>query len=923
MSNTGNAVALHAEIEELKSRLNETEETLRAIRNGEVDAIVVSGEKGEKNSLALGAAILGTWDYVKISKGLKITWSDQMCRLFGVLPGEKITEELISSRIHADDRKKAGEDYRKSIENHTQYESEYRVIWPDNSIHWIHATGKVMINEEPGIDFRATGIANDITIRKKAELELKESEERYRLLSDTMTQGVIHRDSEGKIVFINPAGERILGVNSSELLGKRHEHEMYQEDGKLIDSSEHPSEIALRTGLYSIGDIVRIYNSREDKYRWLSIDTMPLFRKNQTRPYQVYSVFEDITERRQAEREILRREKLLRSAFDEGSVPMTITSREGIFLRINHAFCKLTGYSEEDLKKMTYQQLTYPDDMEASIRGRDELEKGERTSFRLEKRYIRKDGRIVWVSISSAPVQDDEGNWDYFVTHVQDINKRKVAENRLKESKERFRQLANSIPQLAWIGRSDGYIFWFNHRWYEYTGKTPNEMIGWGWKDVYDPLVSPSILSDWKSLIATGRPFEMINSLLGKDGNFREFLTKTIPIRDKKGLVEQWFGTHTDISELKKVENELKESREKLNIALENGKIGTWEWDLRTNEVIWDERMEKMFGLEPGTFGGTYNDFESLVHEEDLPHMKKALEDALEFDKPYETVYRTNPVYGVSNFISSKGLVTKDREGKPLNMAGVCFDVTGMKQGTEQVLLRLNEDLLRSNMDLQQFAYVASHDLQEPLRMVSSFTQLLELRYGDKLDEDGKEYIHYAVEGSKRMYELLNGLLAYSRIQTRGKEFTEVSMNDVLQKVIENLSLIVNETGAHIDISSLPVIMADESQMIQLIQNLIENSIKFSHGIPEITISARKNNDQHIFSVKDKGIGIEPQYFERIFRIFQRLHRSEEYEGTGIGLAICKRIVERHGGKIWIESAYNEGATFYFSLPVMISKRST
>jgi light-regulated signal transduction histidine kinase (bacteriophytochrome) len=248
-------------------------------------------------------------------------------------------------------------------------------------------------------------------------------------------------------------------------------------------------------------------------------------------------------------------------------------------------------------------------------------------------------------------------------------------------------------------------------------------------------------------------------------------------------------------------------------------------------------------------------------------------------------------------------------------MAGVFFDVTSMKKGTEQVLIKLNEELLRSNRDLQQFAYVASHDLQEPLRMVSSFTQMLMLRYEDKLDEDGKEFIRYAVDGCKRMYDLLNALLAYSRVQTKGKEFVKVDLENVIEKVLQNLSLRISERNALIYKTDLPVLYADENQMIQLIQNLIDNSQKVSNENPKIHISSRSDNYEHIISVTDEGVGISEEYHERVFKIFQRLVTRQEYEGTGIGLAICKRIVERHGGKIWIDSKPGKGSTFHFSIP--------
>ncbi len=268
-----------------------------------------------------------------------------------------------------------------------------------------------------------------------------------------------------------------------------------------------------------------------------------------------------------------------------------------------------------------------------------------------------------------------------------------------------------------------------------------------------------------------------------------------------------------------------------------------------------------------------------------------------------------------TKYISSKALVNKDKDGKPVSMTGVCFDVTGLKEGTEQLVSKLNEELLRSNKELESFAYVASHDLQEPLRMVSSFTQLLEQQYKDKLDDKAHEYIHFAVDGSKRMYDLLNGLLAYSRIHTKGKEFKSVELAQVLENSTKNLALTIKERNAIIKSDELPAVNADESQMIQLFQNLISNSIKFSTETPRIYISSKSETDHYLISVKDEGMGIEPQYFEKIFQIFQRLHPREQYEGTGIGLAICKRIVERHGGTIWVESELGKGSTFFFTIP--------
>ncbi|MBM4279047.1 MAG: hypothetical protein FJ130_14395 [Deltaproteobacteria bacterium] len=235
---------------------------------------------------------------------------------------------------------------------------------------------------------------------------------------------------------------------------------------------------------------------------------------------------------------------------------------------------------------------------------------------------------------------------------------------------------------------------------------------------------------------------------------------------------------------------------------------------------------------------------------------------------------------------------------------------------TNEQLHQKTEDLIRSNKELEQFAYVASHDLQEPLRMVTSYVQLLAQRYKDKLDQDGNEFIDFAADGATRMYQLINDLLAYSRVGTRGHTFEPINCETILQEALDNLKVTLEESGAVVTHDSLPTVMADSLQLGQLFQNLIGNAIKFrGDERPRIHISASRNDSGWTFSVRDNGIGIAPEFTERIFIIFQRLHGPQQYPGTGIGLAVCKKIVERHGGRIWVESEPGKGAAFYFTLP--------
>lgn len=257
-------------------------------------------------------------------------------------------------------------------------------------------------------------------------------------------------------------------------------------------------------------------------------------------------------------------------------------------------------------------------------------------------------------------------------------------------------------------------------------------------------------------------------------------------------------------------------------------------------------------------------------------------------------------VFPVIYFLSYKPLLLQIRE----------------RERVEEKLKQTMAEFARSNSELELFAYVASHDLQEPLRMVTSFTQLLEKRYKNKLDKDADEFIEFILDGATRMQSMINDLLQYSRVGTRGKPFKLTDFESVFGQSLVNLKIAIDENNAIITHDPLPTLMADSTQMIEVFQNLISNAIKFrSKESPQVHVSALKKRNDWVFSVRDNGIGIAPEFFDKLFILFQRLHSRSEYPGTGIGLAVCKKIVERHGGKIWVESEPDKGSTFYFSIP--------
>ncbi|MCF7918551.1 MAG: PAS domain S-box protein [Candidatus Cloacimonetes bacterium] len=386
---------------------------------------------------------------------------------------------------------------------------------------------------------------------------------------------------------------------------------------------------------------------------------------------------------------------------------------------------------------------------------------------------------------------------------------------------------------------------------------------------------------------------------------------------DEIGILIDGFNNMMDQIQEKAQERDkalesLRESENKFRALFESDLIGTHFWDATGEITEANDEFLKIVGYtrEDLTSGVLrWRDLTPPEYTESDNLKLKELEEKAAVT-PFEKEYfhkdgrRVPIILGAATFPGS-------------TVSGVAFilDITERKEAERRIKL-FNEELQRSNKELEQFAYVASHDLQEPLRMISSYTQLLERRYGDRLDQDAKDFIGYAVDGAVRMQRLINDLLSYSRVTTRGKPFEEIDSHIILGLAIANLQQAISEAGAIVTNDDLPVIMADESQLVRVFQNIIDNAIKF-HGneTPRIHVSAKEDDNEWVFSISDNGLGIDKQFHDRIFVIFQRLHGRDEYPGTGIGLAICKRIIQRQEGKIWFESEVGKGTTFYFTIP--------
>jgi PAS domain S-box-containing protein len=416
--------------------------------------------------------------------------------------------------------------------------------------------------------------------------------------------------------------------------------------------------------------------------------------------------------------------------------------------------------------------------------------------------------------------------------------------------------------------------------------------------------------------VRTGAPLEsQVLGIVRGDGRITWLSVNTGFLR--RAGEEAHYGvvsTLQDITDRRNAEAALRASEARARQIFELAASGIAEVDLNGRFLRVNRSLCKLLGYGEAELIGRSVKQVSHPADRDLTDAQRARVragevDAARFEKRY--LHRDGRVVWVDLAIA----LVRAPDGVPLYEIAMFDDITERKQA-EAALREAHDELARSNAELEQFAYVASHDLQEPLRMVSSYTQLLARRYADRLDADAREFMGYMVDGAARMKQLIEDLLAYSRVGTRGKEFRPVAVESALNRALASLRAAMQESKASVTYDALPVVPADDLQLAQLFQNLIGNALKFrSASVPRIHVSAQELENEWQLAVQDNGIGIEPQYFERIFMVFQRLHNKGEYPGTGIGLAICKKVVDRHGGRIWVESAAGQGTTFRFTLP--------
>jgi PAS domain S-box-containing protein len=633
----------------------------------------------------------------------------------------------------------------------------------------------------------------------------------------------------------------------------------------------------------------------------------------------------DITVRKNAEEHLVQMEGRYRGLLEAAPDAMVVVNQGGEIVLLNVQAEKRFGYSRDELVGQKVKNIIPEGFAERLIAdgtrsAADALAQQIGTGIELSGR--RKDGSEFPIEIMLSPLESAEG---VLVTAaIRDISVRKnaekhlartessrrVVEEALQESEEGYRRLLDGIQDYAIFAMDpQGQIISWNAGAERIKGYKADQIIGHNFSRFFT-------LTDIKRgrpegvlriAAANGRHEEECMRVRKDGSQFLASVTLTA-LRDAAGRLRGFSEFSHDLSEIKQSEAKyrglLEAAPDAMVVVNEVGEI-----------VLLNVQAEKRFGYSRDELVGqkVKNIIPEGFAERLIADGTRSAADALA--QQIGTGIELSGRRKDGSEFPIEIMLSPLESAEGILVTAAIRDIT-VRRKSEEHLAKTAGELKRSNEELQQFAYVASHDLQEPLRMVASFTQLLSKRYKGHLDSDADEFIGYAVDGCNRMQGLIQDLLVYSRAGTSEKTFREISCEGALTEGLTNLRAAVEQSGAVVTHDSLPTIRTDDAQLAQVFQNLVGNAIKYcSAEVPQVHVSAKNVGNEWVFSVRDNGLGIEPQYFERIFILFQRLHGRNDFEGTGIGLAICKKILARLGGRIWVESQLGNGSTFYFALP--------
>jgi PAS domain S-box-containing protein len=757
-----------------------------------------------------------------------------------------------------------------------------------------------------------TAAIRDISVRKATEKHLAQMEARYRGLLEAAPDAMVVVNQAGQIVLLNLQAEKQFGYRRDELVGQQVKNvipEGFAE--RLIADGTRSAAEALAQ---QIGTGIELSGRRKDGSEFpIEIMLSPL---QSAEGILVTAAIRDISVRKAAERHLAQMEGRYRGLLEAAPDAMVVVNQQGQIVLLNLQAEKQFGYRRDELVGQQVKNVIPEGFAERLIAdgtrsAAEALAQQIGTGIELSGR--RKDGSEFPIEIMLSPLQSAEG---ILVTAaIRDISVRKAAEKHLAQMEARYRGLLEAAPDAMVVVNEDGQIVLLNLQAEKQFGYRRDELLGQPVKAIIPNGFAERLIADGTRSAAEALAQQIGTGieLSGRRRDKTEFPIEIMlsPLESAEGILVT--AAIRDISVRKAAEKHLAQMECRHRGLLEAAPDAMVLVNREGEIVLMNRQAEKHFGYRrdelvgqlvkriiPTGFPGPLSAVEppgSEAGEEtgsgiELSGRRK---DGSAF--PIELM--------LSPLESADGLL----------MTAAIRDISKRKRA-EGHLLQTVRELHRSNEELGQFAYIASHDLQEPLRMVASYTQLLAKRYKGRLDTDADEFIAFAVDGANRMQRLIQDLLIYSRVGTKATELLPTSSEEALEHALLNLRGAIEESGAQVTYDPLPPVLADATQLIQLFQNLIGNAIKYQPpGIPRVHVSvARHSERKWTFSVQDNGLGIDSQYFEKIFGMFQRLHKREEFAGTGIGLAICKKIVERHGSSIFVESQPGQGSTFRFAL---------
>ncbi len=759
-----------------------------------------------------------------------------------------------------------------------------------------------------------TAAIRNISVRKAAETVLAQMEGRYRGLLEAAPDAMVVVNQGGEIVLVNVQAEKQFGYRRDELLGQKVTNIIpigFAE--RLVADDLRSAEDA---STQQIGTGIELIAQRKDGSEFpIEIMLSPLASPEGT---LVTAAIRNISVRKAAETVLAQMEGRYRGLLEAAPDAMVVVNQGGEIVLVNVQAEKQFGYRRDELlgQKVTniipigFAERLVADDLRSA-----EDASTQQIGTGIELVAHRKDGSEFPIEIMLSPLASPEGT--LVTAAIRNISVRKAAETVLAQMEGRYRGLLEAAPDAMVVVNQGGEIVLVNVQAEKQFGYRRDELLGQKVTNIIpigfaERLVADDLRSaEDASTQQIGTGIELVAHR--KDGSEFPIEIMLSPLASPEGTLVT--AAIRNISVRKAAETVLAQMEGRYRGLLEAAPDAMVVVNQGGEIVLVNVQAEKQFGYRRDELLG-----QKVTNIIPIGFAERLVADDL---RSAEDASTQQIGTGIELIAQRKDgtefpielMLSPLRNADGILVTAAIRDITTRKKAAA-LLLKNIEELNRSNEELGQFAYIASHDLQEPLRMVASYTQLLSRRYKGKLDADADEFIAFAVDGASRMQRLIQDLLSYSRVGTKGRELSKTSSEDALQQALVNLRGSIESSGALVTHDPLPMVQADEMQLVQLFQNLIGNSIKYQNpGIPEVHISAARNGGKTwTFAVQDNGLGIDPQYFERIFGMFQRLHKRDEFAGTGIGLAICKKIVERHGGSISVASKPGHGSTFSFGL---------